>query len=245
MHAMDNTPDISFFFAVHQHMRSDLHRYVDAVAATVEADRGGRLPALARWAKGFTHELEEHHYVEDTFFFPHMRAKVPSVAAALDRLEADHRRLDGLLAEWPIASANAAQRSVPFGPAKAELVRVGEALRDLLLVHLDVEDHEVLPLYWRHYSAAEYNAVYEQAVKKGKKSGLGFVIPWNVDCVEGEARDQLLALAPAPMRIMHRLVRPRYERLVAAAFSDQPASAPHRSDRAATDAATVPGAPRR
>lgn len=215
---MDNTPDISFFFAVHHHMRADLHRYVEAVSSSTEHDRAERLPALERWAKGFTHELEEHHYVEDTFFFPDMRVRVPAVAPVLDRLEADHRRLDELLAGWPRVCANLADRAVPFEPARRDAMRTAEALRDLLLAHLDVEDNDVLPLYWRHYSAEEYDFVFQQAVKKGKKSGLGFVVPWNVDCLEGEERAEFVASAPVALRVVHRLVRPRYDRLVASAF---------------------------
>lgn len=213
--------DISFFFAVHRHMRADLRRYAEAVADVTERDRdgrSGRTSALARWARGFVHELEEHHYVEDTFFFPDMRERVPAVAPVLDGLEADHRRLDGLLARWPRVSFDLADRSVPFGPAKLAAVGLAEELRDLLLVHLDIEDRDVLPLYWRHYSAAQYDAVFEQAVKNGKKSGLGFVVPWNVDCLDGEERTAFVAAAPLALRIVHRLVRPRYDRLVAAAF---------------------------
>src|ERR1700712_5595644 len=123
---METTPDISFFFAVHNHMRADLHRYVDAVSAAVETDRAERLPALARWAKGFTHELEEHHYVEDTYFFPHMRVKVPAVAALLDRLESDHRRLDALLSGWPVVGAALSGPAVDFERAKADAVVMAE-----------------------------------------------------------------------------------------------------------------------
>ena len=219
---MDNTPDISFYFAVHEHMRADLHRYVDAVTCATDDERPTRLAALATWSKGFVHELEEHHYVEDRYFFPDMAAKVPSVVPVLDRLEADHRALDELIARWPIVSRDLADRSRHFDEAKHEACRFAEKLRDLLVVHLDVEDHDVLPLYWRHYSAEEYDAVFQQAVKKGKKSGLAFVAPWNVDCLEGEARAAFLAAAPMPLRVLHRIVRPRYDRLCAAAFAGVP-----------------------
>ena len=103
---------------------------------------------------------------------------------------------------------------------------------DRLLVHLDVEDNDVLPLYWRHYTAEEYDAVFQKAVKKGKKTGLAFVVPWNVDCLEGAARDAFVAAAPPALRLVHRLVRPRYERLLTAAFGSEdpslgPAYHPH------------------
>lgn len=213
-----NTPDISFFFAVHRHMRSDLDRYLDRVRGTVESERSARLRPLHRWVTGFICELEEHHYSEDTFFFPDMRRKVPSSVTIIDGLEADHRRLDGLLAAWPQVSANLADPSVSFEDAKSEAVDLANKLRDLLTVHLDIEDSDVLPLYWRHYTAAEYDALQALAVKKSKKKGIWFVAPWNVDNLEGAEQAAFLAAAPLPLRVIHRLVRPRYDRVVAAAF---------------------------
>ena len=58
--------------------------------------------------------------------------------------------------------------------------------------HHHVEDQDVLPLYWRHSTAEEYDVVFQQAVKKGQKSGLGFVVRWNVDNVEGTERDAFI-----------------------------------------------------
>ncbi|MDP2291033.1 MAG: hemerythrin domain-containing protein [Actinomycetota bacterium] len=217
-----NTPDISFFFAVHQHMRSDLDRYLGSVGGAVESERSTRLRSLHRWTTGFICELEEHHFAEDTFFFPDMRRKVPSSVAIIDGLEADHRRLDELLAAWPGVSANLADPAVPFDGAKSAAVELAGQLRDLLSVHLDIEDHDVLPLYWRHYTAAEYDALQALAVKKSKKKGIWFVAPWNVDNLEGAERAAFLAAAPLPLRAIHRLVRPRYDRLIAAAFGATP-----------------------
>ena len=81
----------------------------------------------------------------------------------------------------------------------------------------------MLPLFWRHYTAAEYDVVLAQAIKKGKKAGLWFVAPFTVDCYpEGPARDAFLASVPAVLRLLHRLVRPSYDRLVAAALGPVP-----------------------
>ena len=76
----------------------------------------------------------------------------------------------------------------------------------------------MLPLYWRHYSAEEYDVVFQQAVKNGKKSGLGFVDPWNVDCLQGDERAEFVAAAPLALRLVHRMARPRYDRLITSAF---------------------------
>jgi len=212
------TPDLSFYFAIHRHLRSDLVRFVDTVAALTPADRTTRIPALVRWVKGFCFELEEHHYSEDEFFFPDMRARIPAVAEVLDRLDQDHKAMDVILERWPAAMRDLADAKAPFEPAKAAVLALGTELRDLMQVHLDVEDNDILPMYWRHYTADEYDAVQQLAIKKGKKKGFAFIAPWCVEALEGAEREAFLASVPGAMRLFHRLVKPRYDRLIAAAF---------------------------
>ena len=223
---MDNSPDLSFYFAIHQAQRAAVGRYRDAVAALTEQERIDRGKALTRWAKGFVLELEEHHYVEDTFFFPSLRTTVASAGDILEGLEADHRDLDDLLARWPAVARALADPTVAFLDAQADAVTFAEGLSDFLDRHLAVEDQDVLPLFWRHYTAEEYDAVLQQAVKKGKKAGLWFVAPFTVDCyAEGPDREAFLASVPGVLRLLHRLVRPSYDRLIASAFGSTPVPA--------------------
>jgi hemerythrin-like domain-containing protein len=215
---MEQTPDLTHYFAIHRKMRIDTRLYARAVETATEADRSGRLVPLARWAKGFLNELEEHHFVEDEYFFPDMRRRVPTSGPILDGLEHDHRIVDGLLERWPVVAQQLVDTRVPFATAKSDALDVAVALRDLLERHLQVEDDDILPLYWRHYTAAEYDAVYMQAVKNGRKKGLGFFVPWNVFCLEGEHRDALLAVAPLPLKVVWFATRRRFRRLEEGAF---------------------------
>lgn len=218
MPSMEPTPDLTHFFAIHRKMRIDTRRYVRALETATDADRSGRLRPLSRWAAGFLHELSEHHFVEDEYFFPDMQERVPSSAPILDGLAADHRLVDELLARWPVVARRLVDPNVPFDTARAEALAVGVELRDLLERHLEIEDRDILPLYWRHYSAADYAAVYERAVKNGKKKGLAFVVPWNVACLEGDARRALLDAAPLPLKMVWWVTRGRFARLERAAF---------------------------
>ncbi len=214
-----NQPDLTFYFSIHQAQRDAITRYRDAVSSLTEEDRRIRAKALARWAKGMSCQLDEHHHVEDRFFFPSLRAKVPAVEKILGRLEADHQMLDQLLARWPAMSTRLADPAVSFLSARAELSAFAEDLHALLHAHLEVEDQDVLPLFWRHYTGAEYLELEQTAVKKGKKSGMAFVAPFSVDCfAEGPDRDAFLASVPAVLRVFHRIVRPGYDRLTTAAF---------------------------
>ena len=222
---MQNQPDLTFYFAIHQAQRNALGRYCDAVATLTEPDRIDRGKALRRWARGFTLELEEHHYVEDAFFFPSLRTKVASAAATLDGVEAEHRHLDDLLGRWSAISKALAEPSTPFHQAQAAAVAFAHELREFIHGHLAVEDKDVLPLFWRHYTASEYEAVEELAIKKGRKAGMWFVAPFTVDCYAlGPERDAFLASVPGVLRLLHRLVRPHYDRLLATAFG--PVDAP-------------------
>lgn len=216
---MDDQPDLTFYFAIHQAQRDALTRYRAAVKTLDETERATHGKALVRWAKGFVLELEEHHYVEDAFFFPSLRARVASAATTIDRLEGDHRHLDDLLARWPTIARRLADARVPFVAARADADAFAGELHDFLHRHLEVEDQDLLPLFWRHYTAADYEVVFQQAVKKGKKAGMWFVAPFSVDCYpEGEERDAFLASVPAVLRLLHRVVRPRYDRLVSEAL---------------------------
>jgi hypothetical protein len=223
---MENQPDLSFYFAIHQAQRDALRRYRDAVSTLTEAERAVRGKALARWAKGFVLELEEHHHAEDAFFFPSLRTKVASATATIDGLERDHQHLDHLLAKWPAVAKALADPRVPFTAAQTDAIALASELHDFVHGHLDIEDQDVLPLFWRHYTEADYELVFQQAVKKGKKAGMWFVAPFSVDCYpEGPERDAFLASVPAILRLLHRLVRPSYERLLAAALGTEVRSA--------------------
>ena len=216
---MNDQPDLSFYFAIHQAQRDAVGRYRAAVGTLTQRERCDRGKALARWTKGFVLELDEHHYVEDTFFFPSLRSRVASAGSTLDGLGSDHRRLDDLLARWPAVAGALVDRRVPFVDAQADAAALAEELHDFLDRHLEVEDRDVLPLFWRHYSPEDYDQVFQQAVKNGKKAGLWFVAPFSVDCyAEGPDREAFLASVPGVLRLFHRLVRPRYDRLVATAL---------------------------
>ena len=73
---------------------------------------------------------------------------------------------------------------------------MGTELRDLIEVHLAVEDEDILPMYWRHYTAEEYDAIQQTAIKKGKKKGFSFIAPWSVESVEGRRARGLPGVGP-------------------------------------------------
>jgi hemerythrin-like domain-containing protein len=211
-------PDLSFFRAVHRKTRADLARYVRAVETAAELERPTRLRPLARWARGFAHELVHHRIREDEILFPALRDKVPAIDGVLGDIRAHQVLIDELLARWPAVSERLADPSVPFEPAKAEAVELAHALQDAVLRRFDLEDAEILPVLAANFDGAEYDALVARAERH--RPGRAFSIPWSVDAVEPGDRPSLIARATPEVRLVWKLHQGRYQRLVTAAFTE-------------------------
>jgi hemerythrin HHE cation binding domain-containing protein len=84
-----------------------------------------------------------HHNLEDTAFFPTLRAANPALAPVVDKLEADHRTVSELLDEIEEAAAGLDQDD---GDAARRRVADGlDALGVQLLAHLDYEEQSAGP----------------------------------------------------------------------------------------------------
>jgi hemerythrin-like domain-containing protein len=218
---MDQTPDLDFYYAIHRHQREDLRRLADAVRTATEADRRGRLRPLAKWARGFSNELRTHHTVEDQVFFPAVVERVPSASRLVEDLDADHHQLDPMIDRLASGIAELADPQVPFEPVHAEMTELTAGLSEFLHRHLDVEDQDLLPLFCRHFSAAEYDALHERAQKSLPKTGLAFAVPWNVEALDEAGKEKILTKAPLSLRLLYRATRRSHSRLVAAAFDTE------------------------
>jgi hemerythrin-like domain-containing protein len=219
------TPDLDHYYAMHNKMRIDLARFVAALQAIRQDSDPARVAALARWATGFAHELHLHHTVEDDVIFVDLAARVPAVNDLLVELGHDHDRVAELLRVSGLAAGRLADRRQSFEEARSTLLAISIELRDLLDRHLDIEDDDVLPLFAEHYTAAEYDALTQKAMKSLPKKGLFFSIPWNVAAQSPARREEMLAEAPGILRLIFRLANGRYQRLVATAFAEIPAPA--------------------
>lgn len=112
----------------HRAFRRDFARFRNAFV------RGSPEPrALLDAWKAFEEHLHGHHLAEDTGIFPGTRTQHPAMAAALDRLSADHQKLDGLIAS--VGSALTTGKG---------LVEAMDALGTLLLPHLELEDNSFI-----------------------------------------------------------------------------------------------------
>jgi hemerythrin-like domain-containing protein len=218
-------PDLLTFHVIHRAMRTDARRLEVAVSSATEADRDGRLRAVARWYAGFLAELHAHHTVEDEVFFPSLEEKVPAFADHADRLHRDHVHLGDALARVELAVGSLTGGGADWPAAIGEATDATTGLRDLLDHHLGFEDAEIVPMFARHFTAAEYEAVEDRASKMVNVRTLPFAIPWIGEAATDEEKVRLLGSAPLAFRLLWYATRRRYARLSAAALGPVPRAA--------------------
>jgi len=85
--------------------------------------------------------VHAHHGAEDRMLFPVLRSANPDLAPVIDRLEADHRRVSGLLDT--VEEAARALGADGEAEARARVAGGLEALAEHLLEHLDFEEENV------------------------------------------------------------------------------------------------------
>jgi iron-sulfur cluster repair protein YtfE (RIC family) len=104
--------DLTIMLAAHHAFRRDLTRLARAAAAADLSDPARRQSVAAGWEL-FKRELHMHHTAEDEVIWPALRPRLAHSANALsvlDATEAEHERIDPLLAAVDAAFA---QRSAP------------------------------------------------------------------------------------------------------------------------------------
>jgi len=213
-----DTPDLSTYLILHRGMRYDAARLAAATSAVTEHERTRRGPALARWYAGYNAELHEHHTVEDEIFFPAILERLPVFDSQLDRIEAEHHRLDGLLQHTTTTLDALGDPAVDWPRAAAEAVEQHAQLGGGLDGHLGFEDDDVLPLFVEHFGREEYEALDEQARKSIKLGALTFTLPWLMEAATSPEQQKLLGGAPLAFKLLWYATRRRYHRMAGAAF---------------------------
>lgn len=209
-------PDVRMWLLMHRSMRTDAGRFAAAVERLDASDRR-QAARLGRWFAGYREAIHVHHTTEDDWVFPALAEKVGATGfPQLEGLEADHEHLDGLLegiGEHLACLTGAARLRES---TLADLGVAAGELRALLDRHLDVEEQEVVPVFVEAFTSAEFEAIEAAAGKSHGLRQLTFTAPWVVDHADDDERAALFAVAPLPVRLLVRVMRPRYERLAAA-----------------------------
>lgn len=120
----------------HHGLRRDIARFAIALENMARGD-ASKVEALREEWRNYRGTLHGHHEAEDAGVFPGVRSRHVAVGTIIDRLVAEHRRIDPLLER-----GDRAFEALPeIGEARAV---IGE-LAELLDAHLALEEAEIVP----------------------------------------------------------------------------------------------------
>ncbi len=203
----DAPADTRMMGIVHDALRRDLGRAIDVLSTAPYPERAQRV-AIGNhvgWMMGF---LDAHHRGEDAGLWPLVRSRSPQATSVLDDMEADHLRVVPLVEACHTAAHT-------YGSETSDETRVAllDALRHLcevLVPHLEREEHETMPLVSVTVTAAEWRALdQEYFIKPKTLPQLGFEGHWLLDGLDPE-RSQVVAhqVPPIPrLLLLHGFAR--------------------------------------
>jgi hemerythrin-like domain-containing protein len=168
----------------HHGMRRDLVRFAGALEQFVAGDRS-RVGALAAEWQSFRGTLHGHHEAEDHGLFPSIVARQPDLAALVERLGADHRRIDPLLERGDQAFAD-------LGAQASAAAAVVKELRGLLDEHLALEEAGVTPFL---REAKQFPAPATELELDLYAQGFA----WSCDGIAEEVLERLFTILPSAL----------------------------------------------
>jgi hemerythrin-like domain-containing protein len=205
-------PDLTIVTLIHQSLRADAARLATATVELSPGDRQDRLPGIQAFFGHYREQLTMHHQHEDQLFFPALAAKAGADKMHLTELAGQHEALDTAV---QAAGEGLTALGDPAADLAAARVRAASALSTmagLLAAHLTLEEQTALPLFESHMSAADYKRLEARARKATPRPQAQFLIPWIIAHATPQQRDALFRSAP-PLRLAHRLLHRRYQRL--------------------------------
>ena len=139
---------------VHDHLRTELKQLFDLIdqveAGTLEAGRARSLIntmtlrqndwTLGAYCQSYCRLVTTHHSIEDSSMFPHLRTADAELAPVIDRLEAEHHVIAGVLDE--VDRGLVAVVSGPDGMPELQLAV--DLLSDTMTSHLSYEERELV-----------------------------------------------------------------------------------------------------
>jgi hypothetical protein len=197
---MTDTIDFTEMYVTHDAFRRDLER----LAAAADAGKATGPEVRAGW-EAFKDQLLVHHSVEDEWLWPRLaeRVKDPEGLALLGDMEAEHARLDPLLASYDEALAAGA----------TDLAVRAKEIGAVLGRHLEHEEEEALPLIQSVMTPQDWRAFGRAMARRQGVRGASNWIPWVTEGMPQAERRRFLAKFPAPLRLVNRLLwAPRYRR---------------------------------
>jgi hemerythrin-like domain-containing protein len=180
----DGTASMATAFMMSHHgFRRDLARFAAALERIARGD-GSRAAAVAEEWQKFRATLHGHHEVEDHGMFPNLAREHESVRATIERLGADHRRMDSLLERGDAAFAELGNPQSAIG--------VVVELQTLLDSHLSTEEAELVPFI---RDAKSFPAPATEAEADVYANGFA----WAMHGIAPEVLERVRLMLPEPL----------------------------------------------
>ena len=178
------------FLSSHHGLRRDIAQFRVALGRVAGGDHA-RVKALGEEWQRYRNTLHGHHQVEDTAIFPGTKQEHPELAAVIDGLYADHRKIDPMLEDGDRAFAG-----LPGTVGKAN--EVVAALAALLDAHLATEETHIVPFL---REARAFPAPADEAEMEMYAQGFAWsehgVAPDILEKIHGMLPPELVARLPA------------------------------------------------
>lgn len=188
---MSSRPNVEMMVMVHRAFARDLQRLADSMDEC--PTEPARVKALWLNWELFYLLLEHHHQAEDQALWPNLMSAWPASTAIIERMEAQHSRLDELL-----VGTNDVMRDWSEGP-NAELAEQALAgilaIAEIARLHLADEESAALPLIADHMDVLQWDAFARRNMELNK--GMVWTLPWLAEAQSDEVRGAIWSLLPA------------------------------------------------
>ena len=124
------------FMMSHHGLRRDIARFAIALRGLADGDQAHAAALREEW-RSYRDTLHGHHHIENERLFPSLQSQHAALVPVIERLTADHQRIDPLLERGDRAFAQL--------PATAAALAVVTELAALLDPHLATEEQELVP----------------------------------------------------------------------------------------------------
>ncbi|GAA4968167.1 SRPBCC family protein [Kineococcus glutinatus] len=205
--------DVAGMYVMHHALRRDLTAFAAAAAATPLHERATWRALARRWGR-FAHVLHNHHTAEDEGLWPVLVERTAAAGdtaglATLEAMEAEHARIDPLLAAcatgFDALAARADER------AHRDLVTGLRRAQQELGNHLGHEERDAMALVQAHLSPADWKRFeVEHAAAGYRLRDIPFGACWAMHELPARGR-RFFDDQPVP-RLLHRLLHRWFER---------------------------------
>ena len=219
-HVANGPLDHTGMYVMHHAFRRDLAAFASSVRATPLGDTDTWAALARRWAR-FATTLHHHHTAEDELYWPVLLTAVEARGSDADRAEVramseEHGDIDPLVTA--VGDGFSAVVDHPCEEHRNALDIRLAGLREVLGAHLRHEETVVLPLVQRVMTEDELAGVEAAIGRSYPTREVPFIVGWALEGLPDDARAAMFALAGAPYKVLHALVRRRFARAEARAF---------------------------